>query len=158
MLKASIPEIRKELEYLEAPELRQLCLKLARYKVQNKELLSYLLFDASDEHGFIESVKEAIDQQFTEINRNHYYYVKKSVRKILRFTKKYIKFSKQKETEIALLTHFLYKLSKMSPDYERNSVLRGIYQRERLNVKKCISSLHEDLQLDYRNELERLGI
>lgn len=157
-MKASIPEIRKELKYLSKDELESLCLKLAKYKVVNKELMAYQLFESSDEDSFIETIKEDISAQFKEINRNHYYYIKKSVRKILRYTKKYIQFSKQKETEIALLMHFLNCMNHMSPSYTRNSVLSGIYDRERLNLKKCISSVHEDLQLDFRNDFERLSL
>ena len=157
-MKASIPEIRKELKYLSKDELESLCLKLAKYKVVNKELMAYQLFESSDEDSFIETIKEDISAQFKEINRNHYYYIKKSVRKILRYTKKYIQFSKQKETEIALLMHFLNCMNHMSPCYTRNSVLSGIYDRERLNLKKCISSVHEDLQLDFRNDFERLSL
>jgi len=157
-MKASIPEIRKELKYLSKDELESLCLKLAKYKVINKELIAYQLFESSDEDSFIETIKEDISAQFKEINRNHYYYIKKSARKILRYTKKYIQFSKQKETEIALLMHFLNCMKHMSPSYTRNSVLSGIYDRERLNLKKCISSVHEDLQFDFRNDFERLSL
>lgn len=156
MQNISVPEIRKEIEHLEAKELRDLILQLAKFKRENKELLAYKLFDASDEEYFIEQLKESIAEQFGQINRDHYYYIKKSVRKILRYAKKYIRFSKKKETEIEILTYFLHCLSKMQPDYSRNSVLRGIYQRELLYVKKCISQVHPDLQLDYRQELDKL--
>jgi hypothetical protein len=155
-MNASIPEIRNELKHLEKKELEELCLKLAKFKKENKELLAYQLFLSGDEEYFIDQIKVEINTQFSEINRNHYYYIKKSVRKILRYAKKYIRFSKQKETEIAILSHFLHCLAKMKPDYSRNSVLRGIYQRELLYVKRCISQLHPDLQLDYRNEIEKL--
>ena len=59
-------------------------------KKENKELLTYLLFEASNEEGFKEGVKEEISLEFSTINCNSYFYMKKSVRKILRITKKYI--------------------------------------------------------------------
>lgn len=158
MAKTSISEIRKELSFLEKKELEELCLKLAKFKLENKDLLSYLLFDSNDEESFIERVKEELSAEFKGINKTHYYYIKKSVRKILRLTKKYIRYSKQKETEIEILMHFLLCLRKMQPDFTRNSVLRGIYDRELLHVKTCISVLHEDLQLDYSEATQSLSL
>ena len=44
-----------------------------------------------------------------------YFYIKKSVRKILRMAKKYIRYSKNKETEIEILLHFCTVLKNMKP-------------------------------------------
>ena len=58
MNSASISEIKKELQRLDVDALHTICLRLAKYKKENKELLSYLLSDAHDEAGYIRSVKE----------------------------------------------------------------------------------------------------
>ena len=42
MKAASIVTIRKELKHKSSEELQKLCLRLAAYKVENKELLTYL--------------------------------------------------------------------------------------------------------------------
>ena len=74
-------------------ELQQLCLRLARFKKENKELLTYLLFESQDESGYIATVQEFMDDAFELINTNNFYYIKKSIRKILRHVKKFIRYS-----------------------------------------------------------------
>ncbi len=69
IMKAStISTLRKELNTLPAGDLLDICMKLIKYKKENKELVSYLLFDANNEPEFIKSIKEEIDLQFAEIN------------------------------------------------------------------------------------------
>jgi hypothetical protein len=156
MKPASIKELKTELSTQQAKELLNLCLQLAKFKKENKELLTYLLFEASDEASYIESVKKEIDNDFAEINIRSYYFIKKSVRKILRNIKKYIRYSKKKETEVELLIYFCAKLKKMKPAIERNVSLTNIFIRQVSQIKKCISSLHEDLQFDYGDELDEI--
>jgi hypothetical protein len=45
--------------------------RLARFKKENKELLSYLLFEAHDERAFIAGVKTYIDTEIDAIPREH---------------------------------------------------------------------------------------
>ena len=49
MKAASIAELKKELVRREPGELLDACLSLARFKKDNKELLTYLLFLCHDE-------------------------------------------------------------------------------------------------------------
>ncbi|MFT7590369.1 MAG: hypothetical protein ACI9UJ_000279, partial [bacterium] len=58
MKTATIKHIKDELTHLTEAQLIDLCLQLARFKKENKELLSYLLFNASNEVHFISGVKE----------------------------------------------------------------------------------------------------
>ena len=46
---ASISQLKQVLRSHSPEELAEFCLRLARYKKENKELLTYLLFDADDE-------------------------------------------------------------------------------------------------------------
>ena len=78
MKAASVVEIRKELAGLDKESIKQLCLRLARFKLENKELLTYLLFEADNEEGYINSIKTQLDDHFNEINTNSYFYIKKS--------------------------------------------------------------------------------
>ncbi|SDW80379.1 hypothetical protein SAMN05444411_102209 [Lutibacter oricola] len=158
MKTATVKELKTELNYSSQAELIELCLQLSKFKKENKELLTYLLFEKSNEEGFIEDVKIEVDVLFTEINTNSYFYIKKSVRKILRLIKKYIRYSKKKETEIELLLYFCKKLSEFKPSVRKNSVLLGILQREVISVKKKIKVVHEDLQYDYNLELKNLNL
>jgi len=131
-------------------------LHLSKFKKENKELLTYLLYEASDEPAYVESVKREIEQLFKQVDKRNYYFIKKSVRKILRITKKYIQYSKKKETEVELLICFCGELKKMSPSMKGNIALVNIYKRQIEAIKETIGSLHEDLQFDYEMELNKI--
>lgn len=156
MKAVSAVTIKKELQHLSSDELMALCLRLSRFKKENKELLTYLLFESHDEQGYIQSVKNYIDDEFELINRDSYFYIRKSVRKILRNIKKYVRYSQNKETEVELLIYFCEKLKHFSPTIKRSVQLQNMYNRQLLLAKKIISSLHEDLQYDYNLMLEDL--
>jgi len=156
MKAVSVVTIRKELKHKSNQELAELCLRLSRFKKENKELLTYLLFEADSEEGYIESVKVEIDEQFEIMNTNSYFYIKKSVRKILRNTKKYIRYSLNKETEVELLLYFCKQLKAMSPSISRNTTLTNLYDRNIEAITKKILNLHEDLQYDYNQLLEEI--
>lgn len=156
MKAVTVKQLKTELSHLSQSEIIELCLKLSKFKKENKELLTYHLFEASYEEGYIETVKLEIDEQFTLINTKTYYFIKKSVRKILRMIKKYIRYSKKKETEIELLLYFCKKLKDFKPSIKNNTVLRNIFNREIASIEKKLLLIHEDLQYDYNLELEKL--
>lgn len=154
MKAVSVKTIREELNHLSQKELIELCLKLSRFKKDNKELLTYLLFEAQDEEAFIQGVKEYIDELFDGINTYSFYYIRKSVRKILTQIKKFIRYSKKKETEVELLFHFCWRLQELKPSITKSPRLMSVYERQLAMAEKAMSTLHEDLQYDYRLELE----
>lgn len=154
MKAVTVKTIRDELHNRSQKELMELCLKLSRFKKDNKELLTYLLFEVQDEDYYIQSIKEYMDEQFDLINTDSYYYIRKSVRKILTQVKKYIRYSKKKETEVELLLHFCWRLQEMSPTISRSPRLINVFERQLAMAEKAMSTLHEDLQYDYRLELE----
>ena len=65
MKAASIAQLKKELVRLEHGELLDACLRLARFKKDNKELLTYLMFLQQDETAFANSLCAEIDEQFS---------------------------------------------------------------------------------------------
>jgi hypothetical protein len=152
----SLSEIKKELKTLPLEELTELCLKLARYKKENKELLNYLLFESYDEAEYVKKIKEEVSQEFEEMNTGNWYLAKKSIRRILRIIKKHIKYSGKKETEVELLIFFCKLLKNSRLKIRQNQVLLNIYQRQLNSIQKALSTLHEDLQYDYRMEMEEL--
>ena len=156
MKAAGVKAIKDDLKLRSKEELEELCLKLSKFKKENKELITYLLFEASDENYFIKNIKEEISLGFNDVNRNSYYYLKKSIRKILRNTKKNIRYSKKKQTEIELLLFFCEKLKSFSPSIAKSIPLTRIFDREIERVKKLVQSLHEDLQYDYNLEIETI--
>jgi hypothetical protein len=156
MKAVTVKEIKLDLENRSPKELRELCLRLSKFKKENKELLTYLLFESGDESSYIESVKRDIDQQFAERNKKSHYLIKKSLRKILRNTRKYIRYSLKKETEVELLIYYCVKLKKISPPIQRNTALLKLYVGLTETIRKKITGLHEDLQFDYEGELRDL--
>jgi hypothetical protein len=156
MKAVTIKVISQELFNLTPKELRDLCLRLSRFKKENKELLTYLLFESSDEASYVESVKKEIDQQFEKINKRSYYFIKKGLRRILFNTRKYIRYSQNKKTEIDLLIYYCSKMKEFSPSIQGNAALRNHYIRQIRTIREKLGSLHEDLQYDYGLELKVL--
>ncbi|RYF92864.1 MAG: hypothetical protein EOO02_24650, partial [Chitinophagaceae bacterium] len=64
MKAATVHDIKQELLHLSASKLTEICLRLAKFKKENKELLTYLLFDAGDEAGYVASVKNEMEEGF----------------------------------------------------------------------------------------------
>lgn len=151
-----LSEIKKELQNLQPKQLQDLLLRLAKFKKENKELLSYLLFDAADETTFIENCRNEIDVQFRQINQSSHLYVKKSLRKGLKITNQYIKFSGSPQVEIELLLYFCKKMKQLVLSRHSHPVIRNIYQRQVIRIEKVLKSMHEDLQYDYREAVENL--
>jgi len=145
----SSKELKEELADCTPKELRELCLRLARFKKENKELLTYLLLEASDESKYVENVKNDVDLQIEQINRKSPYLIKKSLRKILRTIRKYARYSQKKETEAELLLYFCVKLKSFNPSIQKNSGLLNFYNKQIVILRKKIVLLHEDLQFDY---------
>ena len=153
---ASLSEIKKELSTLTPKQLMEICIRLARYKKENKELLHYLLFESANQQIYIDSVKTEIDDQFKNLNRSSSYLAKKTVRKVLKTTNKYIKFSGIKEIEIELRIHFCLQLRKSGLRLSSSRVLLNLYQNQVKRIRAVLASLHKDLQYDYQQIIDEL--
>jgi hypothetical protein len=156
MKAASLAEIKKELKHRDPEEILQLCLRLGRFKKDNKELLTYLLFEAHDEGGYVQALKNEVDDMMEEINVSHLYYAKKGLQKIVRFLNKSIRYSGNKATEVEVRLHFCEAMKGSVIPIHRNLTINNLYDREIKRIEKALSTLHEDLQADYRFELEQL--
>lgn len=156
MKAATVHEIKQELSGTRPAALAELCLRLARFKKENKELLTYLLFEAHDEAGYIAGIKLVVDDQFKEINLSHLYFVKKSLRKILRTINKHLRYMGSKQAEAELLIYFCKSINESDIALEKSQVISNIYNNQVKKLTAVIKTLHEDLQYDYRKDLELL--
>lgn len=156
MKAATIHELKEELNTVKPAQLTELCLRLARFKKENKELLTYLLFEAHNEQDYIKSIKAETDEQFGEINLSHLYFAKKSLRKIVRIINKYSRYSGAKTTEVELRLHFCAKLKESGIPIRQNAVISNLYDSQLKKIDTVLGTLHEDLQYDYRKELSEL--
>ncbi|MFO0321495.1 MAG: hypothetical protein ACK504_03610 [Bacteroidota bacterium] len=155
---SSISEIKKELHELPQKQLVELCLNLAKYKNDNKEYLDYLLFQSHDKSGFIKNIKTEINQHFEELKTQHnLYYVKKSLRKLLRIIRKYCKHIGDKAASAELHLYFCFQLKASKIPYHKSQLLINMFDQQLKKINTLILSLHEDLQQDYLKELESLS-
>ena len=148
-----LQDIKKELQFLDNTQLVELCLRLVRHKKENKELMAYLLFEASNEQAFIEGLIAENGFMFSQLPSNNYQ-LAKGLRKILRLLNKYVKFAGSKQAEIELLISFCrnyiqYVDRRSSSTYKP---LRLILTRQLDKIRSSITKLHEDLQYDYSQD------
>ena len=157
MKAASLTEIKRELIELDSKAVQDLCMRLAKYKKENKELLTYLLFEAHDETAFVNNVKGEMDVLFHSIPSGNVYYIKKSLRKILRIVNKQIKYSGIKQTELELRLYFCSKIKEANVPLRSSTVLYNLNEQQLKKIKTLLTQLPEDLQYDYHREISSLG-
>lgn len=156
MRSSTIHEIKQELVTLNTAEVTALCLRLARFKKENKELLTYLLFEAQDEQNYIKNIKQEIGELFAEINLSHIYFAKKTLRKILRVINKHSRYSGNKQTDMELRIFFCQQLKASGIPIRQNAVISNIFDGQLKKINAALAALHEDLQHDYSNEIAAL--
>jgi hypothetical protein len=153
---SSLAHLKKELNTMAQPQLVELMIRLGKYKKENKELLHYLLFESHDEQTYINNIKAEVEDQFKEVNRTTVYFAKKTIRKILRGIGKHIKYSNKSETTVELLIHFLQQFKKLPNNFYESTVIINMYAAQLKKINKELGKLHEDIQYDYRKEIDDL--
>ena len=157
MKTATVPEIKQEL--LASPDkvLVDLCLRLSKFKKENKELLTYLLFEAHNEEGYINEVKELINEEFNDLDKTtNLYFAKKTIRKILRIANKHIRYTGSKQAEVSILMQFCSSLKNHGIPFTKSTALKNLYEQQIKKINISLASLHEDLQYDFVKELDLL--
>jgi hypothetical protein len=153
---ASLSDLKKELSGRTYKELFDIIMRMAKFKKENKELLSYLLMDSMNEAEYIRQVKDEISVNFIMAGSFSLRLSKKSIRKILTTTNKYIKYSGQKQTEVELSIHFCNEFISNEFHLFKNPTLNNIFERQILKIKKVLATMHEDLQYDYAEQVRSL--
>ncbi len=157
MKTATVHEIKQEL--LASPDkvLVDLCLRLSKFKKENKELLTYLLFEAHNEEGYINEVNSLINDEFSSLDKStNLYFAKKTIRKILRIANKHIRYTGSKQAEVAVLLHFCTTLKSHGIPFNKSTALKNLFDQQIKKIKISLASLHEDLQYDFQRELNLL--
>ncbi len=156
MKPASIKEIKEELKGLSQATLAETIMRLGRFKKENKELLTYLLLYKNDEEKYVAEIKESLHVMFTEVNIKTSYITKKNLRKILRTTNRYIKYTSEKSTEVELMIFFIEEFNELGINISKNATLKKMHSTIMSRIEKGILSLHEDLQYDYNKKFKLL--
>jgi len=150
-----LQQIKKELQHLSSAQVTDLCIRLARYKKENKELLAYLLFEAQDESAYLAQAKEEADTLFKQLP-SHYYTAAKALRKILKINSKYSKFTGSKTFELELIIHFCDNYLQHVERRTHYKPLRTLFIRQIQKALGLLTKLPEDFQSDYNNEMHSL--
>lgn len=158
MKTASVQEIKQELLALPPKEVLELCLRLTKYKKENKEFLTYLLFESHDESGYVETVKKEIEESVNDVPKASLYQVKKSLRKTLRLIGKYSKHTGSKQTEVDMLIHFCSSVKRSGIPIHRSVSLTNLYRQQVKKINSLVELLHEDLRYDYTKQAEELQV
>lgn len=154
MKAASIAEIKKQLVKLDQGQLFEIILRLARFKKDNKELLTYALFLSANEAAFAGYLCEEIREQFQVSPNMH----KKTLRKTIRVMDKCLRFSGSKETELTVRVCFCRSLISSETPFRDRKVMFNMYAAQIKKIKKLIEAYHQDLQHDYWQEFKDLEL
>ncbi|KAA1262042.1 hypothetical protein LF1_46030 [Rubripirellula obstinata] len=146
----SISELKKTLKQLDHDDLLAVCLRLAKYKVDNKELLTYLLKKSADEQAYVAEVCDEISRELPSERTLH----KKTMRKIVRLMDKWIRYSGNKETEIEVRIHFCQLFVDRRIEFGRCRVKANMYATQLKKIDKAIETVHPDLQFDFRHQMD----
>lgn len=150
MKAATVNEIRKELQHQDADVLKDICLRLIKYKKENKELVTYLLYESNDENGYINAIKEEMKEEFKTIKAQvNAYYIKKTLRKILRWVNRQVRYSGIPETELEIRIEFCSLMKSNRIPMQPGTVLGNIYMQQVKKIKSLLGKLPEDKQADF---------
>jgi hypothetical protein len=156
MNSASLNEIKKELQQQDEATLQALCLRLAKFKKENKELLTYLLFDSQNEPGYLREVKAEMDSHFDQLTDRNLYISKKMIRKTLRIVNTCIRYSGIPQTELELRIYFCEKMRAAAVPLTPGTVLGNLYHQQVKKIDHVLNTLPEDFRGDYAAAMESL--
>lgn len=157
MKSATVNELRKELKDSDPEVVRELCLKLIKYKKENKELATYALFEAHDEQAYVQNITNEMEELFNDIPRGgNTYYIKKTLRKILRFANRQIRYSGNKVSELEIRIFFCQQMNDARVPKNSGTVLGNLYDQQLKKITSIVDSLEEDLQADYHSQVESI--
>lgn len=149
---ASIRELKLSLSELDHDELLDACVRLAKFKADNKELLTYLLMRSHDEQAYADDVCDEIDRLLPTASAFH----KKTIRKVIRWIDKCIRYSGNKETELQIRIHFCRHFIHRKASLARCKVSANLLAGQRKKIDKALEKVHPDLQYDFRHQMAGL--
>jgi len=156
MKAATLNQIKKELEAIAPQKLMALTLRMIKYKAENKELISYLLFDEDDQAGYISDIKFEITELLISIKSMPPYLVKRTLRKALKLITKYSRYMGSKDAEAELLIHFCKIVFNEGISRYTYKAVLNMYLNTLVKVQKLLPFVHPELKNDFENEIIRL--
>jgi hypothetical protein len=135
----------------------ELLLRLARFKKENKELLTYILFESANEHEYVEQVKKEISEEMEEIDGLPGYQYKKQFRKIQRKINKPIKYIGNKSATAELYLHMVRMISGKKKNNYLATFLNKSAEQYISKIEKLLPGIEDDLAADLRKQLKQIG-
>lgn len=157
MHSATIDTIKTELKQLPPKQVLELLLRLARFKKENKELLTYILFESANEDEYVAQVKNEITEEMGEIDGLPGYQFKKQFRKIQRKINKPIKYMGNKSSTAELYLHMVRMISEKKKTSYLAPFLEKSVQQYISKIEKILPGIEDDLAADLRKQLNQLG-
>ena len=152
----SLQEQKKELHQLSKTELEAICLRFARFKKENKELLEFVLFHQGDPQAYADALKTDLADVFKSLTGANYSDAKK-LRKITKALNKHAKYMQNPTLEADLWIWFCYTYCYSLAAKSTAQVIRNFFAKAVIKVEKIQYKLHEDLAFDVAQELEKIG-
>jgi len=149
----SLQDIKKQVQRLPQEQIALLCIRLAKFNKENKEFLTYLLFEAANEQAFIENLKGEIGLMFSRLPAASQDALK-GIRIILRMIGKYTKFIASKQAELELTLNFCSNYIQYIGKRNFNKPMQLIFTLQVTKMKTLMGKLHEDLQFDYKESYD----
>jgi hypothetical protein len=157
MKTASVKELKCELNTLSHEQLSELMMRVIRFKKENKEFLTYLLFESGNESEYITGIKETLHLLFTEVNVKSLYITKKNLRKIVRLANRFIKYSSETVTLIEIYIYICEEIIDLEIDLKKSVALHNLYKSLVKKIEQNLLLLHEDLRYDYQKSVLKIS-
>lgn len=154
---ASLAEIKRGLKDAHPETLIEVCLRLAKFKKENKELLTYLLFESADETAYRQSAIDELDEYLQQLPTGHIYYTKKGLRKILRRMNRLLTYSSDERTDVEVRLHFCEQLTRKLK-LSSGSWPHKLYEAQRKKISVMLDKMDPDIRFDYQSRVESLTL
>jgi hypothetical protein len=148
-------DLKKDLAHLNAKELLTLLLRMTKMKVENKELLNYILYYDEKPLEYAQSYIDELVKPILECRTNDFYLLK-GLRKSKRLISKIFKITKSREAELFAVLALLEAFREHYPTPRFRNNTRYFIESLMLKLEKNLSLLNEDLRLDYQYRINEL--
>jgi hypothetical protein len=158
LLKTGIHEIRVKTNELSVESMHRLLTRLMRFKRENKELVAFELFVRDEPEAWFADIRKECHATLDDMNTSHPYFMKKTLRKLIRTVKTYARYAGDPAIEAELLCILLEAFHQRRLHEHTADKIQKIVTDTQVRLQKIIAKLHDDLQYDFIRRLANLSI